>query len=153
MLRGLIACAVCVALGMAAGGELSRKLQALRMWHAALQVMHVRCACARETPQETLRAGAVHAKTLESIADMRNMEEIRQALHKEPLPKEAVGVIVSSVQTVLNGSAQEQAQSLSFACAQLERMCAAAQEKHDRDAVLHVKLGVLGGLCMLLILM
>lgn len=153
MLRALMACAVCIALGMTAGWELSRKLKALRMWHAALQGMHVRCSCARETPQETLRAGAVHVKTLACMADMRSMEEIRQTLHKEPLPEEAVGVIVSSVQAVLNGNAQEQVQSLSFACAQLERLCVAAQKQHDRDAVLYVKLGVLGGVCMLLILM
>jgi len=150
MLRPMIACFSCVALGFFAGIRLMRQTNTLGAWQRAFETMRIQCMCVRNTPEQVLRAGSVYVPLLADIALQGALDE--KSLRQEAVPQAAVGLLSAGIRAIMDGGQQEQEMQLAYVLASLGEMRQKMQAKCDRDARLYITLGIWSGLCFMLIL-
>lgn len=131
MLRAVIAGLICLAAGVHASQRLNGRVCALRSWQRALEKISTQCACLRLSPKDML-------------------QELPKS-HQTELTREEKDWIAECLQTVLNGTQEEQERQLRYAIKRLEQALQTAEEKQKQDAKLFVSLGLLGGLCIFLL--
>ena len=136
MLRAVMAFLACFAMGLGAAQQLERRTKALRGWHSVLESMGAQCTCLRLSPKEMLRNALGDSKA---------------APDKYLLTREERQLIEACMQTLYEGTQEQQERQFKYALLRFEQLLFKAEEKQERDAKLFGTLGLLGGLCIFLL--
>ncbi len=158
MLAAVVMGAGCVCAGLWAGLRLRRRAAHLRAWQQALTNMHAACAYARSNSAQVLRAGAAEIGELLPIARAVELDGADAAVLFERMEKsvflhqEEQQVLLSVMRALAGGGREEQASALRFALDRFAVFCEKSETKRDADAQMYITLGLLGGMCVFLIL-
>ena len=156
MLAGMIVGAACVCAGAAASYRLYRRAVLLRDWQQAMIAMRAAAVYAHAGCADTLRAGQM--AVLKKLAEQVEREGADAAAAYEALGGDALirgderAVIACVLRTLSGGGRDEQEAMLSYAEARFSAFCERAEALRDRDARMFVSLGVLCGICALIML-
>lgn len=158
MLTAVVMGVGCVCAGCWAGLCLRQRAAHLRAWQRALANMLAACAYARSNSAQVLRAGAAEIETLLPIARAVELEGADAAVLFERMEKsgflrqEEQQALLAVMRALAGGGREEQAAALRFAMERFASFCERSEKKRDADAQMYMTLGLLGGLCMFLIL-
>ena len=130
MLRAVTAGLICLILGIQSSKKLDKRVYALRVWQQTLDKISTQCACLRLPPADIL-------------------QDVPQ--QRDALTPEEQAWIEECLQAVLHGTQEEQERQLRYVIKRMEKALERAEEKQKQDAKLFLSLGLLGGLCILLL--
>ena len=145
MLRAVTAGLLCLLSGVAAAQRLSQRERTLRYWHLALENLRAHCACLCLPPKDLWQMSVENTPLPVSV------ESAREAIRDAPLKKDEKSLLCMCIETLLDGTQEQQERQLKYACAFFEKRLAQAEEKQRQDAKLYGMLGVFGGLCIFLV--
>ena len=143
----MMGCGLCVLWGAVSAYDLVYTERTLHRWVFALEAMRVHCACMRSTPEQVFLSGAAHIFILKEIAGAKTLQDIERLLKTERLPQMTYATVYGTLESIWNGTPEEQKDKLRFAVSQLTQQWQTAREKSKDKARLHMTLGIFSGLC------
>lgn len=145
MLRAIAAGILCFLTGLFAAQRLSQRVQLLRQWCFVLENLRANCACLRLPPEEIWQLSA------ENTQFSKDLEGVKKELAALPLLKEENALLLICLETLLDGTQEQQLRQMEHACGFFEKRLSLAEEKQRQDGKLYGMLGVFGGLCIFLV--
>ena len=145
MLRAMTAGILCLLTGFFAAQRLSQRVQLLRQWCFVLENLCANCACLRLPPEEIWQMSAGNTQF------SQDPEEAKRALAAMHLLKEEKALLSICLETLLDGTQEQQLRQMEHTCGFFEKRLSLAEEKQRQDSKLYGMLGVFGGLCIFLV--